>query len=458
MLAFNKFHHLKRKLPIRFILSTFLVMIIIGTILLSLPISSKSGESESLINTLFIATSSTCVTGLSIFDTWTQWSIFGQAVILLLIQLGGLGIVSFTSGYAIFINKKLGLKDIIAVRTYTDSPVQNVKSLISTVLVVSFSCEFIGTMILCIRLIPKYGLYGIWLSLFTSISAYCNAGFDLMGIEQPGQSLIPYAHDPIINSVVMALTIIGGIGFIVILDIFLWLSSIKSKKHSHLSVHSIIVIKTTLILIFLGTILFFFIEYDNTLKLLTLPQKLLASLFQSVECRTAGFFSVPIDQEYDITKIITIMLMFIGASPSSTGGGIKTTTMAVIISTVISVLAGHTETTINKHKLNKNTVYKATAIAFSAIFLIFVSSVIINLSEIHTNISELSILFETVSAFATVGLSTGITSQLSSLSKLILCLLMFIGRVGPISLVLSIILKRTKNSDNIYPEGKIIIG
>ena len=433
-------------------------MIIIGTILLSLPISSKSGESENLINTLFIATSSTCVTGLSIFDTWTQWSIFGQAVILLLIQLGGLGIIAFTSGYALFINKKLGLKDIIAVKAYADSPVQNVKNLISTVLAVSFLCELIGTITLCIRLIPKYGLYGIWLSLFTSVSAYCNAGFDLMGIEQPGQSLISYVHDPIINSIVMALTIIGGIGFIVILDIFILISNIKNKKHYHLSVHSVIVIKTTLILIFLGTILFFFIEYDNTLKLLTFPQKLLASLFQSIECRTAGFFSVPIDKEYAITKIITIMLMFIGASPSSTGGGIKTTTIAVIMSTVISVLAGYTETTISKHRLNKNTVYKATAIAFSAIFLIFISSVIINLAEMHKNISELSILFEIVSAFATVGLSTGITSQLSSLSKLILCFLMFIGRIGPISLVLSITLKRIRSSDNIYPEGKIIIG
>lgn len=459
MILKNPFKNFTRISPIRLIVGSFLFMIIIGTILLSLPISYKNHIEAKLIDTFFIATSATCVTGLSTFDTWETWSWFGQIVLLLLIQFGGLGLIIFTTGSTLIIKRKLDLRYIRLAKEYTNGNIINIKKLIYTILFMSFICEIIGALLLCIVFIPKYGLYGIWISLFTSISSYCNAGFDLMGIECANNSLISYYDNLLVNILIITLIIIGGIGFIVISDLYTKITSIVKKEHKYnLSIHSTIVLKMTALLLSIGFVCFFLIEYNHTLKGMNITNKILVSLFQSTSCRTAGFFSIPINQECEFTKIITIILMFIGASPSSTGGGIKTTTLLVLFATISSVLKGHNDTRIKKHSINKFIVYKAMTITFIAFFLILISITLIDLIEKDKNLSMLSILFEVVSAFGTVGLSTGITSILSIPSKLILCILMFIGRVGPISLVLALTTKHSKKMENVYPEGKVLIG
>lgn len=446
--------------PVKLIVLSFFITIIIGTILLKLPISYKSDQAPELIDALFISTSSACVTGLTMFDTWSQWSFFGQVVMAVLMQIGGLGLISFTTGITLLLRKRLGVRGLQIMKEYTNGNIINMHRLIYTIFAVSFSCEAIGALLLSIRFVPRFGAYGIWISIYTAISAYCNAGFDIMGIIRPNSSFTAYSEDPLVCLVVASLIIIGGIGFIVIVDIYnFFVNRIKNReKGTKISIHSVIVIKTSIVLILIGTILIFLAEYNNTLQSFNFWEKIHASFFQSTAARTAGFFSIPISEEKDITKIVTIILMFIGASPSSTGGGIKTTTFIVLISTVISVLKGHPDTYIHRHKIGQATVYKTLSIASLALFIVIVATGIMEFSEASKSFSSVDIVYEVVSAFGTVGLSTGITPFIGTISKIVLIITMFIGRVGPISLIIALTTRHQKGTESILPEGKIIVG
>lgn len=447
--------------PVRLIVSSFFAIIILGTSLLYLPIASRNMQPVNLIDALFTATSATCVTGLTPFDTYSQWSTFGQVVIILLIQFGGLGIVTFATGFTLFFRKKLGLRDLQIAKEYTSGSFLNITRLIKTILIWSLGCEIVGAALFSIRFVPQFGIgKGIWVSVFTAISAYCNAGFDIMGFLVPGTSFISYAADPLVSLTASMLVILGGIGFVVVSDIYSCISNkIKSPKtHFKLNLHSFIVLFMSVTLLVLGTVLFMFFEYDKTLAGYSFWEKLNISFFQATVARTAGFFSVPIGQEKTLTKLLTVILMFIGASSASTGGGIKTTTLVVILATLRSVIKGYDDTVILRHKVEKFTVYKAFSITMLAFFLVSIVTAIIAVVEAAKNISVLDIIFETVSAFATVGLTTGITGILSNLSKVLIMLMMFIGRVGAISFIFSVSLMNDKNSTKVLPSSKIIVG
>lgn len=450
---------LKKITAVRLIVSSFFLTIIIGALILCIPICSRDGESTNFVDALFTATSATCVTGLTVFDTFSKWSMLGQLVVLTLIQIGGLGIISFTTGATLLLRGKLDFRDLQIAKEHTNGKVIDVYSLIRTILIWTFACEGTGAFLLAIRFIPQYGLRGLWAAVFTSISAYCNAGFDVMGFINPGESLVYFNKDIFVSLVVAFLIVFGGLGFIVINDIGYCISKrFKNKKvRPKLKVHSYLVIITTLFLLFVGTIGFLLNENNNTLSGMNFIEKLVTSFFQSASARTAGFFSVPVGAQHDGTKVLSIILMFIGASPSSTGGGVKTTTFLVMLITIFSVLRGREDATILKHKIAKSTVYKALTIII--LFLFLVGILTIALFFIEPEKEALSLLYEVVSAFSTTGLSVGITPQLKDISKVLLSIAMFIGRVGPISLILSVTLyQRAKNSEKILPEAKIVVG
>lgn len=450
---------LKRVTAVRLIVLSFLFIILIGALVLCMPICSRYHENTEFIDALFTATSATCVTGLTVFDTFSKWNFFGQLIVLLLIQVGGLGIISFTTGATLLLRGKLDFRDLQIAKEHTNGKVIDVYRLIRTILIWTFACEGIGALLLSLRFVSDFGLKGLWIAIFTAVSAYCNAGFDILGFISPGNSFIYYNKDIFVSLVISFLIIFGGLGFIVVNDISSCVAKkIKDKKlHPKLKVHSFVVIMTTISLLLLGTVLFFIFEYNNTLLNMNFIEKLTASFFQSTTLRTAGFFSLPVSHQLESTKVLSIILMFIGASPASTGGGVKTTTFLVMLITIFSVLRGKEDAIILRHKIEKATVYKALTIII--LFLFLVGSFTIVLSIIEADKSMLSLLYEVVSAFSTTGISVGITSSLREISKVLLSFAMFIGRVGPVSLVLSITLQqRAKNKEKILPEAKIVVG
>jgi len=445
--------------PVRLIVVSFVIVILVGTFLLMLPICSRNGLPTAFIDSLFTATSATCVTGLVIFDTWTHWNVLGQAIILVLIQIGGLGVVTLTTGFSLLLRRKLGLRDLQLATENTSGDTMDIVRLVKIIITFTFFCELTGAMLLMIRFVPQFGVRGIWIGAFTAISAYCNAGFDILGFVMKNGGLIPYVSDPFVCLVVGGLIVIGGIGFVVISDIYY--ARLHTRFHKlkplHLNFHSTLALGMSAILIVLGTILFFICENDNTLRGMNLGTKLNASLFQSISPRTAGFSTIDIAKEHDFTKIITVVLMFIGASPAGTGGGIKTTTFLVLLATVLSVMRGEEETTIFHRRLDKFTVYRALSIFTVAALAILVTTGIILTADPHVN--GIDALFEATSSFGTVGLTAGVTPTLSWISKLAVTLTMFIGRVGPVSLGLALTLHRGHRAvGSILPEGKIIVG
>ena len=461
MSAFELNKKFKTIAPVRLFVSSFLLVIIIGTVLLMLPISARSGQPTSFVDSLFTTVSATCVTGLVAFDTWTHWNDFGQAVILMLIQVGGLGIITLTTGFTLIVRRRLGLRDMQLAMENTSGDASQISRLVRIILTFTLTCEAIGALLLMIRFVPQFGLYGIWISVFIAVSAFCNAGFDILGFQWKDGSLIGYVDDPLVSNVVAVLIIIGGLGFIVTADVYRAKVEpiLHRRKPTHLGLHSSIVILMTIFLLVIGTALFLLAEYGNTLKDLNFFGKLNASFFQSASARTAGFASVNIAEEHDISKLLTVLLMFIGASPASTGGGIKTTTAVVLAATVISVIRGHEDTVILKRRITKSIVYRALAIVSVALLVVLIATAVI-LTTNEQEISTIDALFESVSAFATVGLTAGITQELNDISKIVLSITMFIGRVGPVSLGLAIagVGRKNRRSGAILPEGKLIVG
>jgi len=448
---------LKRLSPPQIIVFSFLSVIFVGAILLSLPHATQSGEKMSLVDSFFTATSATCVTGLIVKDTGTYFSGFGKLIILTLVQLGGLGIMTFSTLFAILLGRKLTIKDDLVIqKTIAPNKVQNLSTLIKYILAITLGIEFLGAVLLALRWFKTSD----WAftevlanSAFHAISAFCNAGFSLFS-----GSFAAFSGDLYINLIMIFLIIIGGIGFIVILELP---RLVKRKPLPHFSIQSKIALTVSLVLIVVGALLFFFIEQNNTMTGLSAKEKVLGSIFQSVTTRTAGFNTLNIGKLAPPTLCFFMILMFIGASPGSTGGGIKTGTFGVLLATVASMLKNRDRVSIFKRTIPKEVVRKALVILFLALGWIFTAVILLALAEYKQSAVLhnffLQILFEIVSAFGTVGLSTGITPTLSAAGKLIIILTMFAGRIGPLTLALAIALQTSKVSYT-YPEEKIMIG
>ena len=439
------------------ILLSFLIAILIGALLLSLPISSANGKATPFLDALFTATTSTCVTGLVVTPTVSSWSVFGQVVILILIQIGGLGVITIMSGLMILLHKKMGIGDRLLLQdafnlNSLSGLVRFVKRVVGGTLII----EGIGALLYMTVFIPEFGLMGIWISVFTSVSAFCNAGIDIIAEN----SLCDYALNPIINIVTCALIILGGIGYIVWWDVLRVLKQANKKKvkfFRDLTLHSKIAITATLLLIFVGAALIFAFEYNNpqTIKDYTLLQKVEVSLFQSVTTRTAGFATIPQENLTNASAIVCLLLMFIGGSPVGTAGGIKTVTFAVLIASAIASIRNKEDTDLFGRRLTKQAVSKAVAVTCMSFIIMFASTVL--LSAV-TDANALDIVYETVSATATVGLTRNLTASLDSIGKLIIIITMYLGRVGPISLAVAF--KRSKDNQNIVrnPIEEISVG
>lgn len=443
--------------PTKTICISFAIVITVGTLLLMLPISAKNGQFTDLVSCLFTATSATCVTGLVVVDTFTHWTLFGQTVIIMLIQIGGLGFVTFVSFFNIIIRKKMRLKSLqLAMESVSGNSISDVRRFVKLVVRTSLLIEAAGAFILCFTFIPKFGFWdGLYTSIFLGISAFCNAGFDILGRVVQFTSLTEFAGNPAVLLPIMALIIIGGLGFVVWADLF------NLRKTRKLSFYSKLVMVMTAVLIIGGTFGIMAAEWNNPATLANQPlgTKVLSSAFQSVTCRTAGFNSIDNATMTPAGKILSIFLMFIGAAPGSTGGGIKIVTFTVILMTVASVFRGRDETLIAKRMVPKSTVYKSLAIVVSAGLLVLVTSMVINYSNSGAQFGIINSVFESVSAFATVGLTTGISGACNTLSHLMLSFTMFLGRVGPVSFALTLAMKSGHHSDSeVHPTANLLVG
>lgn len=435
--------------PVRIIVVSFAVLILIGTVLLTLPVSSHGGWTD-LLSAFFTATSATCVTGLSVVDTTTHWTVFGQAVILVLIQLGGLGLSTFAIGFTLLVRRKLSIRERMLASESSGGESMDAAALLKLMLGFTLACEAIGAGLLLLRLYPQYGVSGIWPAVFVAVSAYCNAGFDIWGFVPGNTSLSAFAGDPLVSLTVSLLVIVGGLGFVVVRDVFL------KRRGTRLRFHTQICLRVTAILLAIGTILFFVLEYNGVLRDLNFFEKLNAAFFQSANTRTAGFASVNIGAEQDVTKVLTSILMLIGGCPGSTAGGIKVSTLVVLVVTVTSTMRGREEPVVLKHRFPAGMVHKALTVTILGLLVVFVDTAA--LSALNPTLSFIDCFFESASAFGTVGLSANVTTKLEPISRLLLCLTMFIGRVGPVSFGLSILMRRRGEGDPVLPEGRMLIG
>lgn len=439
------------------IMLSFLFAIFIGSILLVLPISSADGISVSYIDALFTATTATCVTGLVTLPTVTAWSTFGQVVILCLIQLGGLGVVTVMSGFMIALHKKMGIADRLLIQeAFNLNTLSGLIRFVKKVIGATFLVEGVGALLYMTVFVPEYGLRGIWISIFNSISAFCNAGLDIISEN----SLCEYATNPIINIVTSALIIIGGIGYIIWWDVIrvLQLRKKQGKKCvQKLSLHSKIALWMTAFLIISGTLAFFIFEYNNELTIgnHSLFDKLQISFFQSVTTRTAGFATIPQQNLTSASAFISLVLMFIGGSPVGTAGGIKTVTAAVLLLTALAMVQNKNEITAFNRSLSQKAVKKAIAVFCMSFIIMFISTVLLSAVS---DAPALDVLYETVSATATVGLTRNLTPTLNLWGKIIIIITMYLGRIGPISLAVALNMK--KSSQNIVktPTEEISVG
>lgn len=442
---------------VQIITAGFLFIILLGAAILSLPISSRSGQWTNLVDSLFTATSAVCVTGLVVLDTATHWSLFGKVVIISLIQIGGLGFMTIATMISLIRGKKINLKERLLIQeSLNQIDLSGIVSLTRKIILMVFIIESVGGILLSISFIPKFGLIGgLAYGFFHSISAFCNAGFDLMGsISGEFSSLTSFYDNSFIMITVSLLIILGGLGYPVILDV------LKNKRFSKLNVHSKLVITSTVLLLLVGFVFIFGLEYNNpdTLGNMDMKGKVLSSIFQTSTLRTAGFNSIDLALTKEPTILLMIILMLIGASPASTGGGIKTTTVAVLFLTVKDFLCGKDEIHIFERSISFDSIKKAIVIFFIAIFIFIVGTLVLSIT--NPQFSLIECVFEVMSAYATVGLSIGGSPNLNTIGKFIIMILMFLGRVGSLTIftaILSInIAKKDKNIRR--PKGKIIIG
>jgi len=453
--------------PTQVLVLGFLMVICVGTFLLSLPFASKPDvngiyQSVGFVDALFTSTSAVCVTGLVVVSTIDQWTLFGQVVIVLLIQVGGLGFMTFATILFILMGKKISLKERLLIQeSLNQTTFSGMVRLVRYVFLGTMLIEGVGAIILTFIFLKDYSLTkSIYLGVFHSISAFCNAGFDLVS----NSSLTPYVHSWPLNLIIMALIILGGLGYTVWIDV-LKVTKIKLSKQltlrstfRRLSLHTKIVLSMTGFLIVSGAMMFFGLEMnnENTIGNYSFMEKVLASLFQSVSPRTAGFNTIFLDQMEHGTTFVMIILMFIGGSPAGTAGGIKTVTAGVIFFFIISVIRSKDETEVFNRRVPNDIVKRSLALMMISLSLVVGVTVLLTITE---KLDFLSILFETVSAFGTVGLTLGITSKLTVFGKLIIALTMFIGRLGPMTLAVALATNIKKSRTSIrMPEERIMVG
>lgn len=440
----------KRINPARRIALGFALLILAGALLLMLPVSSRSGERTSFLTALFTATSATCVTGLSLVNTGEYFSVFGQAVLFLLIQTGGLGFMFVLCFGFLLSKKRIGLRNrmLIAQSVGTES-LEGIVMLAKRVLSITGIVEGIGAIILSVRFVPRFGVVkGIWFGIFHSVSAFCNAGFDLIG---DAQSMLSYRNDPVVLITLALLVIIGGLGFIV------WDELINKRKWKKLSMYSRVVLTATVILITLGTAVFFVFEYNNsaTIGNESVMQKLLSSFFQSVTTRTAGFDAIGQNNLTEQSKLAGIILMMIGGASGSTAGGVKVGTAALVLISVYAVLRAHREVVICGRRIAYTTVIHAMALLVMWFVLTIAGAAIVSAIDRQ---SALNSVYEAASAYSTVGLTVGVTETASVFTKLLFIVYMFFGRVGIMTISVLFMARSAKSQDIRYPDGDFMIG
>ena len=432
---------------------SFLLVIAVGTLLLTLPISSRTGR-LGVIDAMFTATSATCVTGLIVRDTWSQFSMFGQVVILMLIQVGGLGLVTLTSFFALAARRRMGFRDLrLLGESVSADGLSKATEVLKIVIKLAAAFEAVGIVLLLFAFVPQFGAEGVWVSVFTAISAFCNAGFDLFGRFGAYSSLVPYVNNYYVQAVVMFMIMAGGLGFMV------WVELAEYRKKRRLSLHAKVVLQFSVIFWVGGAVLLALLEWSNprTMGGLSVPGKIMAALFQSVSTRTAGMNTIDLAACSPISKLLMSVLQFIGAAPGSTGGGVKVTTFAVLILTIRSVAQGRDDCVIGGHHIESKTVYRALTIIVIGAVAAFGSSVVVYYNTAET-VSVIDCIFESCSAFGTVGLSVGVTGQLNTGAKLLYMACMFMGRVGPVSLAISLTAKPDDNKRKVLPVGHINVG
>lgn len=432
---------------------TFAGIILAGTLLLSLPIASRSGISAGFLPSLFTATSATCVTGLVLFDTWTQWSGFGQVVILCLIEIGGLGFMSAASLVVFVLRKKVGLRQrMVMAQALSVDEMDSVVRLQKWVLLGSLIIQTTGALILTFRFLPDYGLRKalIW-GVFHAVSAFCNAGFDIVGSVAPGASMIFFNDDPVVCITIMALIVVGGLGF------FVWEEVAAQRSFKKFSVYTKLVLVTTVVLIFIGAGLILLLEWNNpdTLGVMTAPQKILNAFFQSVTVRTAGFVSVDQAKLTDASKAVSVVLMLIGGSSGSTAGGIKTVTFVTLLLFVWARARGRSTVNVFRRQIPREKVMDAMTIASIMVGLSLLGAIFICAT---CPVSFINSLYETVSALATVGLTAGATASLSIPGQILIIVFMYFGRVGVLTISLGFLMGNKASERYSYAQTNLLIG
>lgn len=442
---------IKKLSRVQIIAFGFLGVILIGSLLLMLPFSTRSGQTTSYVDALFTATSATCVTGLTPFDTYNHWTLFGQLVILFMIQLGGIGFMTVITMATLFMRHKIGLQNrMLVMESAGTITLSGIGQLVRRIIAGTAIIETTGAAILATQFVPEFGwLRGLYYSFFHAISAFCNAGFDLMGCIEPGSSMINFNGNAVVMVTLVFLILIGGIGFFVWDDILVCKAKFKNYK-----IHTKLVLVLTAILTVIPFVMFFLFEYDHAFKGMDFFDRILNSLFQTVTPRTAGFSGIDMTTLSEPGGMLTIVLMFIGGNPGSTAGGVKTTTIAVILLSTVAYLQEDNNVTVFKKRIEDKMVRRACAIAFIYFMMIFAAALVISWIE-PLNLRE--VLFEVVSAVATVGLSMNVTATLSAASKVIVIVLMYAGRIGALTFIM-LLSKRNKTAILKRPTGKIMIG
>ncbi len=436
------------------ILLSFVLLIAAGAALLCLPVSSASGVAAAPLDALFTATTSACVTGLVVVPTATAWSAFGQAVILALIQVGGLGVITVVSAVMISLQRKMGIGDRLLLQdAFNLNDLSGLRQFVQKVFKGTLLIEALGALLYMTVFVPEFGTRGIWISIFTAVSAFCNAGIDIIGQN----SLCDYVTDPMINGVTCALIIFGGIGYVVWWDMIRVMKLPRKRRLQSLTLHSKIALSMSAVLILSGAVCFLMFEYSNpdTLGGHSLVEKAQMALFQSVTTRTAGFMTIPQENFTNASSLISLLLMFIGGSPVGTAGGIKTVTFAVIAASALAAIRNKEDVDLFQRRLTKEAVSKALAVTCMSFLIFFLSTLLLSLV---TEASLLDVLYETGSATATVGLSRNLTGTLGSWGKAILIVTMYFGRIGPVSLAIALNRKDTDHKYIRNPVEDISVG
>ncbi len=431
----------------------FLIMILAGAGLLSLPAASSSGQAMPFMDALFMSASATCVTGLSVLNPGVDLTTYGQLVLIALVQIGGLGFMTVATLIALVFRRRITFRErLILQETMSQHSTEGIIRLVRKVVLYAIVIESVGALLLFVRFSFEMPLgQAAYFGAFHSVSIFNNAGFDLFGaIEGRASSLIHYVDDPFVNLIAMPMILLGGIGFIVIADL------LDYPRKRKLSLHSKVVLFMTAVLVVVGAVVIFVFEYTNpaTLRPLDLSGKTFASLFQSITSRSAGMSTLDVGGMRQATQFFMVIMMFIGAAPGSAGGGIKVTTFAILIGAMISMIRGRQDIVFSRYRIAQDRVYKAITFSLLSFLLIVVSAMILSATE---NYSFLGILFETTSAYATAGISMGLTAHLTPFGQFMITLLMFIGRLGPVTLAFTLTPKMD-NEPFRYPEGKVTIG